>query len=142
MQNLSLDGGKIDQPKKVPFDDLLAAGTAALAKVGKEVGEPGLGWVAIADDPCMMPEFCDWADIIPLIAGTCFSGRASTPVPETAAGTNGLPRRSMRSLPPNMATREMQSSRSSRRISRTRRSRMSAFSSGDVCNCGVRAASL
>ena len=78
LQNLGLDGTKIDRLKKVPFDDLLAAGTAALEKVGKEVGEQGLGWGVIADDQYMMREYCDWADTIPLIAGTTFSERAST----------------------------------------------------------------
>ena len=78
LANLGLDGTKIDQLKKVPFDNLLAAGVAALVKVGKETGEPGLGWGVIADDQYMMREFCDWADTIPLIAGTTFSERAST----------------------------------------------------------------
>jgi para-nitrobenzyl esterase len=78
LQNLGLNGTKIDQLKKVPFDNLLAAGSAAMQAVGKEVGERGLSWGVMADDQYMTREYCDWADTIPLIAGTTFSERSST----------------------------------------------------------------
>lgn len=78
LQNLGLDGTKIDQAKKVPYRTLLAANRTAMQQVGKALGGRGLGWEVIPDDQYMMREFCDWADTIPLIAGTCFSERSST----------------------------------------------------------------
>jgi para-nitrobenzyl esterase len=73
LQNLGLDGSQIDKLKKVAYTDLIAAGTAALRSVAKELGRQNLTWEVIADDQYVMREFCDWADAIPLIAGTVFS---------------------------------------------------------------------
>jgi len=73
LKNLNLDGGQIDKLKKVPYRDLIAAGTAALQSVAKETGRQNLSWDVIADDQYVMREFCDWSAGIPLIAGTVFS---------------------------------------------------------------------
>jgi len=73
LKNLGLDGSQMDKLKKVSYPDLLAAGTAALRSVAKEPGRQNLSWEVIADDQYVMREFCDWADTIPLIAGTVFS---------------------------------------------------------------------
>jgi len=37
-----------------------------------------VGWSVIADDKWLMREFCDWADTIPLIAGSVFSEMQGT----------------------------------------------------------------
>ena len=73
LKNLSLDGTQIDKLKKVPYTDLIAAGTTALRSVAREAGRQNLSWEVIADDQYVMREFCDWADTIPLMAGTVFS---------------------------------------------------------------------
>jgi para-nitrobenzyl esterase len=73
LKNLGLDGGKIDLLKKVAYRDLITAGAAALQSVAKEQGRQNLSWDVIADDQYVMREFCDWADGIPLMAGTVFS---------------------------------------------------------------------
>ena len=78
LKNLGLDGNQIDQLKKVPYRDLLAAGTAACQSVAKEHGRQNLSWEVIADDQYVMREFCDWADSIPLMAGTVFSEQTGT----------------------------------------------------------------
>ncbi len=69
LKNLGLDGSQIDKLKKVPYRDLLAAGTTANQTVGRQLGR-GLGWDPVADDEYVLREFCDWADSIPYIAGT------------------------------------------------------------------------
>jgi para-nitrobenzyl esterase len=73
LKNLNLDGSQIDKLKKVAYQDLLAAGNAALRSVAKETGRQNLSWEVIADDQYVMREFCDWAATIPLVAGTVFS---------------------------------------------------------------------
>ncbi len=78
LKNLNLSGNQIDQLKKVPYHDLIAAGTAALRSVAKELGRQNMSWEVIADDDYVMREFCDWADDIPLIAGTVFSEQFGT----------------------------------------------------------------
>ena len=78
IKNLGLTGKQIDQLKQVPYQQLLAAGTAALETVGKETGRQGLRWEVIADDQYLMRELCDWADSIPLMAGTVYSERVGT----------------------------------------------------------------
>ena len=42
LKNLSLDGSQIDKLKKVPYQDLLAAGTAALQSAARNVGRRSL----------------------------------------------------------------------------------------------------
>jgi para-nitrobenzyl esterase len=74
---LGLNGNQIDKFKQVPYPDLIVAGTTALQTVAKETGRGG-GWDVIADDKYVMREFCDWADSIPLIAGTVFSEQSGT----------------------------------------------------------------
>lgn len=75
LKNLNLTGSQIDKLKTVPYLELLAAGTAA----GRELGSGrGGGWNPIADDQYVMREFCDWADRIPLMAGTVFSEMQGT----------------------------------------------------------------
>jgi para-nitrobenzyl esterase len=78
LKNLGLDGSQIDRLKKVAYRDLIAAGTAALQSVAKELGRQNLSWEVIADDQYVMREFCDWADAIPLVAGTVFSEHVGT----------------------------------------------------------------
>ena len=73
LKNLNLDGGQIDRLKKVGYRDLIAAGTAALQSVAKDLNRQNLSWDVIADDQYVMREFCDWAAAIPLMAGTVFS---------------------------------------------------------------------
>ena len=78
LKNLGLDGGQIDKLKTVPYKDLIIAGTAAMKSVAADLGRPQLSWEVIADDQYVMREFCDWADSIPLIAGTVFSEQFGT----------------------------------------------------------------
>ncbi len=73
LKNLNLDGSRIDDLKKVPYRDLLAAGTAATQALAKQTGTRSMGWDVIADDEYVLREFCDWADSIPYIAGTVMS---------------------------------------------------------------------
>jgi len=73
LKNLNLDGSRIDELKKVPYRELLAAGTAATQALAKQSGTRGMGWDVIADDQYVLREFCDWADSIPFIAGTVMS---------------------------------------------------------------------
>ena len=77
LKNLNLSASQVDQLKKVPYKDLIIAGTAALRTVAQESGRMA-GWDVIADDQYVMREFCDWAENIPLIAGTVFSENAGT----------------------------------------------------------------
>jgi para-nitrobenzyl esterase len=78
LKNLGLDAAQIDKLKKVAYADLLAAGTAALQSVAKELGRQNMTWEVIADDQYVMREFCDWADTIPFVAGTVFSEHVGT----------------------------------------------------------------
>jgi para-nitrobenzyl esterase len=73
LKNLNLDGSQMDKLKNVPYDDLIVAGASALRSVAADLGRPNLSWDVIADDQYVMREFCDWADSIPLMAGTVFS---------------------------------------------------------------------
>jgi len=75
LKNLNLTGSQIDKLKTVPYLELLAAGTAAAREL--RTGGGG-GWNPIADDQYVMREFCDWADAIPLMAGTVFSEMQGT----------------------------------------------------------------
>ena len=73
LKNLNLSGSQIDQLKKVPYQELLAAGTAGAQAAGNELGRRVSIGDVIADDTYVMREFCDWADSIPLVDGTVFS---------------------------------------------------------------------
>ena len=73
LKNLGLDGSRMDELKKVPYRDLLAAGTAATQELAKQTGRRGMGWDVIADDQYVLREFCDFADAIPYMAGTVMS---------------------------------------------------------------------
>jgi para-nitrobenzyl esterase len=73
LKHLNLTGSDIDKLKAVPYVDLIRAGTAAQRSAAQELGGGNLGWNPIADDEYVMREFCDWADEIPLIAGSVFS---------------------------------------------------------------------
>jgi para-nitrobenzyl esterase len=78
LKNLGIEGASIDKLgidklKKVPYPDLITAGNAALRSVAQESGRRNSGWDVIADDQYVMREFCDWAEDIPLMAGTVFS---------------------------------------------------------------------
>ena len=81
LKQLGLDGSQIDRLKKVPYKDLIIAGTAAAREVAQASGATGGrggGWEVIADDHYVMRELCDWADTIPLMAGTVFSEMQGT----------------------------------------------------------------
>jgi para-nitrobenzyl esterase len=78
LKNLNLSGSQIDQLKKLPYQQLLAAGIAAQRSVAQELGRQNMGWDVIADDQYVMREFCDWAHDIPLMAGTVFSEQVGT----------------------------------------------------------------
>ena len=73
LKQLNLTASDIDKLKTVPYYTLITAGTAALRSAAQELGGGNLGWNPIADDEYVMREFCDWADNIPLIAGSVFS---------------------------------------------------------------------
>jgi para-nitrobenzyl esterase len=78
LKNLDLTGDQIDKLKTVPYSALITAGAAALRSAAQEVGRPALNWEVIADDQYVMREFCDWADSIPLMAGSVFSEMQGT----------------------------------------------------------------
>jgi para-nitrobenzyl esterase len=81
LKHLSLDGSQIDRLKKVPYKDLIVAGTTASREVVQPAGGArgaGGGWDVIADDKYVMRELCDWADTIPVLAGTVFSEMQGT----------------------------------------------------------------
>jgi len=77
LKNLNLTGNDIDKLKTIPYSELITAGTAALRSAGQELGR-NVGWSVIADDKWLMREFCDWADTIPLMAGSVFSEMQGT----------------------------------------------------------------
>jgi para-nitrobenzyl esterase len=74
LKNLGF-GTDIDKLKKVPYRDLLAAGTAATQALSKATGR-NFGWNPIADDVYVMREFCDWAATVPYMAGNVMSEMA------------------------------------------------------------------
>ena len=76
LKQLGLDGSQIEKLKKVPYRDLIVAGTAGAREAAQ--GRGGGGWDVIADDKYVMRDFCDWADSIPLMAGTVFSETQGT----------------------------------------------------------------
>jgi para-nitrobenzyl esterase len=78
LKNLNLTSDQIDKLKTVPYSALITAGTPALRSAAQELGRPALNWEVIADDRYVMREFCDWADSIPLIAGSVFSEMQGT----------------------------------------------------------------
>lgn len=80
IKKLGLESGQIDKLKKVPYKDLIIAGTAAAREVAQAAGGAagGGGWDVIADDKYVTRELCDWADAIPLMAGTVFSEMQGT----------------------------------------------------------------
>jgi len=78
LKNLNLTGDQIEKLKTVPYNALITAGTAALRSAAQELGRPSLHWEVIADDQFVMREFCEWADAIPLMAGSVFSEMQGT----------------------------------------------------------------
>jgi para-nitrobenzyl esterase len=78
LKQLGLDGSQIDRLKKVPYKELIIAGNAATRELAQGAGGRGGGWEVIADDKYVMRELCDWADTIPLMAGTVFSEMQGT----------------------------------------------------------------
>jgi para-nitrobenzyl esterase len=75
LKQLGLGDSDIDKLKKVPYKDLIVAGTAAARELAAGGGG---GWDVIADDKYVMRELCDWAGTIPLMAGTVFSEMQGT----------------------------------------------------------------
>lgn len=78
LKNLNLSGDQLDKLKTVPYSALITAGAAALRSAAQELGRPALNWSVVADDQYVMREFCDWADGIPLMAGSVFSEMQGT----------------------------------------------------------------
>jgi para-nitrobenzyl esterase len=78
LKNLNLKGNEIDKLKAVPYEDLLAAGTAALERVGKETGQERVRWNVIADDQYVKRELCDWAHDVYFMTGHVFSENFGT----------------------------------------------------------------
>jgi para-nitrobenzyl esterase len=78
LKNLNLTRDQIEKLKTVPYTALITAGTAALQSAAQELGRPALNWEVIADDQFVMREFCEWADTIPLMAGSVFSEMQGT----------------------------------------------------------------
>ena len=79
LKNLNLTGKQIEELKKIPYQQLLAAGQAAV-RARAQGGAPGGGggFNPVPDDQYVMRELCDWAHEIPLMAGTVFSEQAGT----------------------------------------------------------------
>jgi para-nitrobenzyl esterase len=73
LANLNLTGNDIAKLKTVPYQELLAAGQAALKTVAQANGVRTLGWSVIADDKFITRDFCDWASSIPQMSGSVFS---------------------------------------------------------------------
>jgi para-nitrobenzyl esterase len=74
LKQLNLTSSDLDKLKTIPYYTLITAGTAALRSAAQEAGGgAGFGWNPIADDEYVMREYCEWADRIPVIAGSVFS---------------------------------------------------------------------
>jgi para-nitrobenzyl esterase len=73
LKALNLTSSDIDKLKTVPYYTLITAGTAALRSAAQELGGGNLGWNPIADDEYVTREYCEWAEQIPVIAGSVFS---------------------------------------------------------------------
>ena len=73
LKQLNLTSSDIDKLKAVPYYTLITAGAAAQRAAAQELGVGNIGWNPIADDETVTREFCDWADSIPLVAGSVFS---------------------------------------------------------------------
>ena len=73
LANLNLTGDQVDKLKTVPFDQLLAAGEAALKSVGAQMGAPRMQWAVNFDDKYIFREYCDWAADIPMMSGSVFA---------------------------------------------------------------------
>lgn len=77
LENLGLDGSRIDALKSVPYYQLLAAGEAAMSSVREESGRD-VGWRPVMDGKYIESEYSEWTADMPLIIGSNFSERAST----------------------------------------------------------------
>ncbi len=78
IKNLGLSGSQVDKLRAVPYQQLLAAGNAALESVAKATGQQNLRWSVIADDKYVLRELCDWAHDIPFMTGHVFSENFGT----------------------------------------------------------------
>jgi para-nitrobenzyl esterase len=83
LANLNLTGNDIAKLKAVPYQDLLAAGQAALKSVAQANGVRTLGWSVIADDKYITRDFCEWSSSIPQMSGSVFSEMIGTLVKGT-----------------------------------------------------------
>ena len=73
LKNLNLTAADIAKLKAVPYQNLLAAATAASQTVARQTGIAVAGWDPVADDVNVLREFCDWADSIPYMIGNVLS---------------------------------------------------------------------
>jgi para-nitrobenzyl esterase len=78
LANLKLTGDQIDQLKKVPYPELLAAGQAAQKQVSAAQNWSNLNWEVVPDNQFITLELCDWANAIPQINGSVFSEHVGT----------------------------------------------------------------
>lgn len=68
---LNLSGNQVDELKNVPYDVLDAAGNAALAKVGKEMGS-NVAWRPVIDEDYLHSSFLEWSNNVPVMVGSVF----------------------------------------------------------------------
>jgi para-nitrobenzyl esterase len=79
LENLGLRASQVADLKTMPFQQVLAAGQAAVRAVLNDSTIPANGgWRVIADDAFVMREFCDWAANIPMMVGSVFSDNGGT----------------------------------------------------------------
>lgn len=77
LEKLDIDADSIDEIKTVPYEDLIAAGTEALAEVSEEAGS-NVRWAPTADEDLLTTELCEWSSDVPMMVGSVFSEQTST----------------------------------------------------------------
>ncbi|MEG1515998.1 MAG: carboxylesterase family protein [Clostridia bacterium] len=77
LENLGLDGTKIDELKKVPYAQLIDVATKALEQVSEETGR-SVRWRPTKDGEYILSDWADFAKDIPLIIGSVFSENFGT----------------------------------------------------------------
>ncbi|MDR1379350.1 MAG: carboxylesterase family protein [Synergistaceae bacterium] len=79
-QNLNIKEGDVDALKKVPYDTLITAADAAIAKVREEDPQnvAYINWNPIPDNDYVLNDYCDWAKDMPFMNGSVFSEQIPT----------------------------------------------------------------